>query len=284
MSIKFSIIGAGKVGSALAIALYEIGLSPHLIIDKNKKKADILCKSLGIGKSATKIDRDMITRSKLIIISVRDDNIDEVIKSLIKQSNRSQINNYIIHTSGNKPAKILFMPGIKKSMIGVFHPVQTFNKIRYDSSKVRNIYYGISGGNAALILMKNICRKLDSKHLLIKDIQMSTYHLLCVVASNFICSNYIVIDDIIDKSGLNKTFMKKAMAMLSESTLDNIYNYGIKESITGPVARKDLSTIKNHINIIKKKFPDYLRYYKLNSSLINNFLKNSKTELNNILK
>ena len=72
--------------------------------------------------------------------------------------------------------------------------------------------------------------------------------------------NYAV--EINEKIGIKPEDSLKGLIGLIESTVNNIKKLGTKKALTGPIARGDIGTIKEHLDNFKKNFEkgDYLLY------------------------
>ena len=56
----------------------------------------------------------------------------------------------------------------------------------------------------------------------------------------------------LEQCGFSKEQSLEALFPLIEGNINNIKNNGIKESLTGPIERGDLVTIKKHVNSMDK--------------------------------
>jgi predicted short-subunit dehydrogenase-like oxidoreductase (DUF2520 family) len=61
--------------------------------------------------------------------------------------------------------------------------------------------------------------------------------------------------------GLSEEAARKAFRPLLTATLDNIDRKGIVSSLTGPIARGDLETLKKHMKSMERRVPELLPLY-----------------------
>ena len=116
MKIKnITFIGSGNVATHLSISLQDKGINIVEIWSKTTRSAVLLSEKL---KCNYITDLNNLSSTDLLIVSVKDDVISEVI-SKIKDKN---IN--IVHTSGSVDLDVLK----DFSNYGVFYPLQSFNK------------------------------------------------------------------------------------------------------------------------------------------------------------
>ena len=93
------LIGIGKVGSALAFELNEIGFKRVYIIDRILKRVNLIAKKLDRIRQSDKITKKIITDSDVVLISVQDNEISNVVRriSKLKVNLKEKI---FLHTSG----------------------------------------------------------------------------------------------------------------------------------------------------------------------------------------
>ena len=66
----------------------------------------------------------------------------------------------------------------------------------------------------------------------------------------------------IRKNGFNKHGFFSIYEPLILRTLKNVEAYGPIKSLTGPIERNDIVTVKMHMNELRKKFSEFLPFYK----------------------
>ena len=116
--IKISFIGSGNVASHLSKAFKKAGLEIQSISSKNQQDAKSLAET--VGAIVCPIN-DINPNIDLLIVSVYDDAIADVLASLPKEINA------VVHSSGGVSIDV-FQNRFKN--YGVFYPLQSFNKNR----------------------------------------------------------------------------------------------------------------------------------------------------------
>jgi predicted short-subunit dehydrogenase-like oxidoreductase (DUF2520 family) len=83
------------------------------------------------------------------------------------------------------------------------------------------------------------------------------------VASNYLVTLMDYAVSIHKRIGIKPEDSLKGLISLAEGTVNNIKKMGTKKSLTGPIARGDTGTIKEHMISFRKFFPkDYSDLYK----------------------
>ncbi|MFZ4590629.1 MAG: Rossmann-like and DUF2520 domain-containing protein [Ignavibacteria bacterium] len=261
-----TIIGVGKVGSALAIELSAAGFNIVTLIDKNlprlrKIKSKCRCKDVRAS-----LKEDVIGKSDVIIICLKDDNIQKYITEISKFNFKGKI---ILHTSGLLTSDIFKPLKVAGVNIGSFHPAQTFSKLSLTNNKLlTGIYFGIEGGKNSICFIKKAAAKLKSGYVIIPKNKKALYHLSCVVSSNFLIANFYLLKMFSKSLKLTESKFLEILKPLFYNTAKNIHSIGVSDSLTGPVSRGDTNTINSHLNLLHGKYPKYVQYYKATSMLL----------------
>ena len=260
---KIYIIGAGKVGSAFALELNDIGYQVYYLTDRNQKTLEAISSKINPVSISDKIEKEFISDSDIVIISVQDRYLGDVIKE-IGNFNLDLNNKYFIHTSGSQSTDIF--PGDKynHSYLVSLHPIQTFDNVSFKNEKLlENIYFGIEGGDHGTKLAIEIIEKLNSKYVDIPKDKKYLYHSACVVVSNFLVTLLNVSSEIMGSIGIEKGKVFEIFNPILNKTLSNISEHGLVNSLTGPFERNDIETISHHLSSLKKELPSLLPFYTL---------------------
>ena len=238
--VSIAIIGKGKVGSSLAARIaktkaYE--LFAHL--PARSKSFEKLAKNGG---------------AEVIFIASKDDEIVNVAKKVLKSAGKNLA--LIVHCAGSRESTIL--PSQKKVARLTLHPIQTFAEA--GPALLKNIYYMSSSNDKyakkwAEKFVKNIG---GSGVIEVRGKDLPLYHTLVVFASNFTTLIGGAIEILSKSLKIPPAKMKKAVTPLMERSLDNVLQNDARKVLSGPLARKDFSTILKH-RIALQKQPAALR-------------------------
>lgn len=148
--------------------------------------------------------------------------------------------------------------------------------------ELEQIYFSIEGDlinkNISTIPVINLMNYIGNKYF-IRNIEDSVkYHLANVFVSNLVLSLLDIGTSYLKKLGLSEEYALNALFPLIEGNLDSIRKNGFVKSLTGPVVRYDIKTIKKHLENLNN---EEIELYKLLSL---NLLKLSKNSNSNIEK
>lgn len=259
---RISIIGAGRVGTALSYSLFKKGFKFLSVIDKDIKRAKNLKNTIQALNFSDKI-KDLNSKTNLLFLTTSDDQLPVVVNQLAK-TKKLHFNDLIaVHTSGTHTIDSLSILKSKGAKVISLHPIQTFpsgKKISEMSKFVENIYFGVETDRKNLKIVRSLLNSINSKMILINNENKPLYHIACVFASNYIIANLNVIELLSEKIGIGNTW-KKAFKRLIYTSVDNSLKSSPTNALTGPIERSDFKTIAKHIEIIKQCFPEIMKIY-----------------------
>lgn len=252
-SLKFTLVGAGKVGAAFACELSTAGIEPLCIIDRQFQNKSRLRKFFKSTEFLPTITQQCIDSSDFILISVQ----DREIAPLLRQWRKVKLDfqeKVLMHTSGLLTSEVFEVIRVKSANCGSIHPIQTFARISGKNERLlTGIYFGVEGGQRFLTIAKKIIKTLNSKFVIIRKQNKILYHTACSIASNFLVTNLDIGVTLMSKcvqfDGL------KVLSPIISQTLKNVLNSGVGQALTGPVARGDVAVVKKQIKEIQNRFP-----------------------------
>ncbi|HOP60200.1 MAG TPA: DUF2520 domain-containing protein [Candidatus Saccharicenans sp.] len=257
---SFSIIGAGKVGVSLGLALVSKGLRLKYISDCNPDAARRAKKIIKTGKM-TQDNRLATQAAEISFICVPDGLIRKVVREL---SELDLDGHYIFHTSGAVTSRVLRPLSRQGAVVASFHPVQTFATTCPDPDIFRGIFFSLEGDEKAIELGQSLAEKLQSGVILISLANKPLYHLACSMASNFMVVLLAEVKDLFELLGLDEKACLEVIYPLVSRTLLNVRELGCEQSLTGPILRGDLKTVKEHLKALSSQ-PELEKLYRLMS-------------------
>lgn len=245
-TIRIGFIGPGKVGINLGRYFTHKGLKLSGFYGKNNENT---IKAANITKSKFyKNIKEIIEESDIIFITTPDDIISIIANelSLLNLNNKS-----ICHTSGACKSNILCNAKNSGAFVYSIHPIFAFPNKNISLTELEKIYFSIEGDIKEDSLVLNLLKSIGNNFFVRDTDTSSIYHLGNVFISNLTLSllelgvNYFKI------LGLSEEEALKAVKPLIYGNLDNIFTKGFVNSLTGPVVRGDVKTIKNHLSVLK---------------------------------
>lgn len=259
--IKFGFIGAGKVGFSLGKYFKENDISLIGYYSKNHNSAKEAAEFT--GTKAFLSLKELVEESDIIFITTPDGEIEGVWNAIKELS----INNKLIcHCSGLLSSEIFS----DISKFGAYpysiHPMFAISD-KYESYKnFREAFITIEGHEKYINLFTELFKSLGNSVKVIDKENKSLYHLASVISSNMVLGLINSGIDYLKHCGFSEKLAIEALYPLISNNIENIKAAGTTESLTGPLERGDLSTIKTHMISLNEE--DKNLYMVLNNNLL----------------
>ena len=252
--LRIGIIGAGKMGTALALGLDQAGYAVTTVASRSLDSARLLAGKLS-SVAASGNPQSVADSANLIFITTPDGIIAEVAASL-----KVCPGQMVCHVSAATPVNVLKHLSDQGAFTGVFHPLQSAGSLE-KASILPGITFAIEASTPLLELLKTMASRLGGRVIELSASDRVLYHVSAVLASNYLVT-------LIDRAaGLWQGFSTKEQAVtallpLIRGTVDNIEAIGAPACLTGPISRGDTSTVQRHLTTLTDKAPDGLNIYR----------------------
>lgn len=246
---KISIIGVGRLGGALAIALSKKGFQIENLVLRKKKN---LQKTIGFIEPKPKIlfaeDLPEIS-SDAIFITTQDAEIETAAKILAGNLKGKP---FVFHTSGSLSSEIL--KDLKKigCKTGSIHPLVSISDSVLGAEHFKGAYFCVEGEAEAVKAAKKMVKKLGGKVFFIETKYKTLYHASAVTACGHLVALVDVAVEMLTKCGLNEEEAQKILLPLIQSAVENLNFQFPAEALTGTFARADEETFEKHLEILRR--------------------------------
>ncbi len=254
--LKVGFIGAGKVGTALAVLLNRKGYTVAAAYDHTQSAAERL-KSLVSSCYVMDSSQHVADAAELIFITTPDGAIESVAFQI-----KWALGKNVIHCSGADSTAILDKAHKDGASVGVFHPLQTFAGITQSIENIPGTTFAIEAEEPLLTILKEMALSLGGSWIQLNAEDKAAYHAAAVFASNYLVSLVKMATDLWQTFSIPPDQAVKALLPLMHGTLYNIETIGLPQCLTGPIARGDIGTIHKHLNEISQKTPELLSSYR----------------------
>ncbi len=272
---NFSIIGLGKVGTAIGHLLDKAGHKIVAISDKSTKSLNNALHYTG-GKKYV-LPSKAIANADCILITTPDDFIGPVCEDIARS--QAIAGKFVFHMSGAGSLNLLAPAKKAGAFIASIHPVQSFSSIDNAIKNIPGSIFGITAEKKAEKHAKEIVVDLGGIPFFISSAQKPLYHAAACLASNYLVSLLYAVESIYQLIGINRINARRAYLPLVYGTLRNIEKSGTIQALTGPIARGDSGTVQKHIDALRETFPKFLPLYSI-LGLITNDIAQKKGTLN----
>src|SRR5215211_9282852 len=224
---QVSIIGTGRLGTALAVALAAKGYTIRSLVarrvESTRRAANLLCNDVQI--LAAKQLR-ALRSADVFLITTPDDQIAGVAGELSSIFPKA----IALHTSGALSAEALAPLREKGWHTGSIHPLISVSE---GDAALRGAFWSIEGDSAALRVAKSMVRDLGGISFSIRSEDKPLYHAAAVMASGNVVALFDVALEMLSECGLSRTTARNILLPLIASTVHNLETKEPVDALTG---------------------------------------------------
>lgn len=250
-------LGAGRLGSALAAALTAAGIGRVEVGSRRPEQARALAAALGIEVASPAA---LVERCDLVFLTVPDAAITRTTGDLPWHEGQA-----VVHCSGALGLDALGAAAIRGAVTGCLHPLQTFPAGGSPSQApalFRGIVCGVESSDAALgARLEAITASLGARPIRLEGVDRSLYHAAAVLVSNDVVALAAAATRIWTQAGLPGDAAREAFAPLLLAAAGNVGRLPLVAALTGPVARGDVTTVEGHLRALEVE-PDLREIYR----------------------
>jgi len=254
--LRIGFIGAGTVGTALAILLSRKGYKVAGVYSRSQSSANRLAGEV-TGCRVLNSSQEIADAADLIFITTPDNAIAGVVSQVKWPAGRS-----VVHCSGADSTDILEPARKSGALVGCFHPLQTLAGVRQAIDNIPGSTFALEAVEPLLTTLKDMAAALDGHCIELKASDKVAYHTAAVFASNYMVTLVKMATDLWQTFSIPSDQATRALLPLIRGTLNNIENIGIPQCLTGPIARGDIGTVNKHLKVLREEAPSLLFPYK----------------------
>lgn len=255
-----SILGAGKVGTALGRVFARAGRPIGEIASRRRASAEQARAIIGAGRAVDGLEA--LDPVEILMVAVSDDALPELAERLAR-SPAVGPGAIVFHCSGAVASSVLAPLAGRGARIASVHPVKSFTDPMRDAESFAGTWCGIEGDPEAVEVLTVLFEGVGARLFPITGEQKLTYH----AANVFLC-NYLV--PLIEaglacyrRAGVPRQVAVQAVEPLMRATIENALKHGPAQALTGPIARGDHRVVAEQMQALKAADPELAELYRL---------------------
>ncbi len=245
-----SIVGAGNLGTALAMTLPAAGCDVRFIATRPGAAGSPQVKALvrKVQAQPVELGSSPTLDTSLIWLTVPDDSIAHVARQLAgTQVWKGRI---VFHSSGALTSEELAPLRARGARVASVHPMMTF--VRGSVPDMSGVAFAVEGDAAAVRAAKDIVERLGGHVFSIKKRNKVLYHAFGSFASPLVIALLASLEQVAKAAGIRNDDIKAVMLPLLRQTLRNYREHDAASAFSGPLARGDVATVRKHLDELKK--------------------------------
>lgn len=261
-SLRFAVIGAGRLGASLALALRAKG--PRLLGYTSATPTGLAKAQGWLGGTPAATLQELVGHAPdLYFVTVPDSELESVASRLSDLLEPTRVQT-VIHTSGATSVEVLRPCALKGATTLKFHPLQTFADPPQASSRFKGAAVAITpdDSDSASEMGLALARMLDMRPFMLADEDRTLYHAAATLACNYFVTLEHLANALFVESGLPRGEALQMFLPLVSATLENVETKGTVDALTGPLSRGDVETVADHLAALHRKAAWLLPLYK----------------------
>ena len=252
---RVGVVGAGRVGAALAAALASAG---HEIVaaagesDASHRRIAELLPGTPNEKPSS------VARScDLLLLTVPDDMLPNVV-AVLSASGAIRPGQYVVHTSGRHGLAVLEDARAVGARPVAMHPAMTFTGTAVDLGRLPGCVFGLTAGPGERAFAEGLVADLGGRAMWVPEEMRTLYHAGLAHGANHLVTLVTQAMELLAAAGADDP--AGTLRPLLTAALDNALDEG-DAALTGPIVRGDVNTVRAHLADITANAPQTLASY-----------------------
>jgi predicted short-subunit dehydrogenase-like oxidoreductase (DUF2520 family) len=238
----FALVGPGRAGSAVALALAARGWRPVAVAGRTVDAPSTRTGAARLGAPAVEV-ADAGRDADLVIVATPDAVIAGAAATLAPKLRRGAL---VVHLSGASTLHeldgvLLARPDVE---VGSLHPLQSLPSGERGRERLAGSWCAVEGSSR----VERVALSLGMRPFRLDpaDQRRLRYHATACIASNYLVALLGQVERLAATTGVPF----EAFLPLVRGTLENVDDLGPAAALTGPVARGDDETVARHVDAL----------------------------------
>jgi len=254
--LDVGVVGTGRAGSVIGAALKRAGHQVKActaVTDLSKLRAEALLPGVAIlSIEETVADRD------LILLSIPDDVLAQVVSGLAA-TNAVSPGTFVMHLSGRYGIEVLRPLTELGCLPLALHPVMTFTGTSIDLNRLSACPFGVTTHPTLRPVAETLVMEMGGEPVWVPEASRSLYHAALTFGANNLMTLVNQTSELLESAGI--TNPEALVAPLLSASLDNALRNG-DSALTGPIARGDAETVREHLRVLANFDPAVTQAYR----------------------
>jgi predicted short-subunit dehydrogenase-like oxidoreductase (DUF2520 family) len=239
--LAVGIIGAGRAGTALGVALGRAG---HQVVAASAVSDASLRRAHANFPGAVITDPVQVLRhAGLVLLTVPDDVLPGLVDGLAATGAPLE-GRMLAHASGRYGVTVLEDAVRQGALPLALHPVMTFTGRSDDVDRLRGTCFGVTAPEVLRPAAEALVIEMGGEPVFIPEEHRDLYHAALASAANHLVTLVAQAADLLRTAGVAEP--ARLLGPLLSASLDNALRFG-DAGLTGPVARGDAATVAAHV-------------------------------------
>ena len=253
--LRVGVVGAGRVGTALAVALSRAGhkvVAASAVSEQSRQRVERFLPGTPVRQPA-----EVFSDADLVLLTVPDDALGGLVSGLTA-TGAPVAGRLVAHVSGRHGLAVLEPATRLGALPLALHPVMTFTGRPDDVQRLAGISFGVTAPTALRSVAEVLVMEMGGEAVFIEEEDRWLYHAALAGAANHLVTQIVQACDLLSQAGVAQP--ARMLGPLVSAALDNALRLG-DAALTGPVARGDAQTVASHVAALRDAAPEALPAY-----------------------
>ncbi|MEW2128838.1 DUF2520 domain-containing protein [Streptomyces sp. NPDC005435] len=253
--LTVGVVGAGRVGPALAASLQLAGHTPVAVSgvsDASRRRAEAMLPGVPLVPPA-----EVLGRADLVLLTVPDDALPGLVTGLA-ETGAVRPGQLLVHTSGRYGVSVL-APALRAGALPLaLHPAMTFTGTPVDVQRLAGCSFGVTAPEELRLAAQALVIEMGGEPEWIAEENRPLYHAALALGANHLITLVAQSMELLRTAGVESP--DRMLGPLLGAALDNALRSG-DAALTGPVARGDAGTVTAHLDQLRRHAPATVEGY-----------------------
>ncbi|MEU4729442.1 DUF2520 domain-containing protein [Streptomyces sp. NPDC023588] len=253
--LAVGVVGAGRVGPALARALQQAGHRPVAVSgvsDASVRRAARMLPDVPLVPPA-----QVLELADLVLLTVPDDALPSLVEGLA-ETGAIRPGQLLVHTSGRYGTAVLDPARRAGGLPLALHPAMTFTGTEVDVQRLAGCSFGVTAPEELRLAAEALVIEMGGEPEWIAEESRPLYHAALALGANHLVTLVAQSMELLHKAGVEHP--DRMLGPLLGAALDNALRSG-DGALTGPVARGDAGTVAAHVSELRRHAPGTVAGY-----------------------
>ncbi len=264
-----SIVGAGRLGTALALALASRGYTVESLVARRKLQARTAARVISANfsthpRALASSELDELPSSDILFITTLAAIFLERRQVHGRKKGDHAVATTALHASGALSSAALRRLRAAGFHTGSMHPLVSVSDSLQGAESLSSAFFCVEGDAAAKRVALRIVRALGAKSFSISSEDKALYHAAAVVTSGHTTALFDLALEMLARCGITRRRARAVLLPLLKSTFENLTKSDPLRALTGTFRRADSETVKRHLFALRERgMTDALAAYAL---------------------